>query len=119
LWKNTYAATTPAEYWAEGVQDWFDDNAPPDAQHNEIRTRAKLKEYDKELSKLCEEVFGDKEWRYTKPRDRKSEDRAHLKDFDPKKVPTFHGRETDVKDKATVAIQTAVGDFEVELDAKT
>jgi cyclophilin family peptidyl-prolyl cis-trans isomerase len=119
LWKNTYAATNPGEYWAEGVQSWFDDNAPPDALHNEVRTRAKLKEYDKELAKLCEEVFGDKEWRYVKPRDRKPEERAHLKDYDPKKVPTFKWRETDVKDKATVAIQTALGDFDVELDAKT
>ena len=26
LWKNTYAATNHKEYWAEGVQDWFDCN---------------------------------------------------------------------------------------------
>ena len=63
LWKNTYAATNHSEYWAEGVQSWFDDNAPPDALHNNIRTRAKLKEYDPALAKLCQEVFGDGEWR--------------------------------------------------------
>lgn len=118
LWKNTYAATNPAEYWAEGAQSWFDDNAPPDALHNEVRTRAKLKEYDKELAKLCEEVFGDKEWRYTKPKDRKADDRAHLKDYDPKKVPTFKWRDADLGDKPVVVIQTDLGDFEVELDAK-
>jgi cyclophilin family peptidyl-prolyl cis-trans isomerase len=118
LWKNTYAATNPAEYWAEGAQSWFDDNALPDALHNEVRTRAKLKEYDKELAKLCEEVFGDKEWRYTKPKDRKPEDRAHLKDYDPKKVPTFRWRDADLGDKPVVVIQTDLGDFEVELDAK-
>ena len=118
LWKNTYAGTNASEYWAEGVQDWFDDNAPPDAQHNDVRTRAKLKEYDKELAKLCEEVFGDKDWRYTKPKDRKPEDRAHLKDYDPKKVPTFHWRDADLGDKPVLVVQTALGEFEIELDAK-
>ncbi len=119
LWKNTYAATNAGEYWAEGVQDWFDDNAPPDALHNQVRTRAKLKEYDKELAKLCEEVFGDKEWRYSKPKDRKAEDRAHLKAYDPKEVPTFRWRDSDLGDMPVLVVQTALGDFEVELDAKS
>ncbi len=118
LWKNTYAATNAGEYWAEGVQDWFDDNAPPDALHNQVRTRAKLKEYDKELAKLCEEVFGDKEWRYTKPKDRKPEDRAHLKAYDPKEVPTFRWRDDDLGDAPTLVVQTSLGEFEIELDAK-
>ena len=26
LWKNTYAITNKAEYWAEGTQSWFDTN---------------------------------------------------------------------------------------------
>lgn len=119
LWKNTYAATNPSEYWAEGVQSWFDDNALPNASHNDIRTRAKLKEYDKELAKLCEEVFGDKEWRYVKAKDRKPEDLAHLKDYDQKNVPTFKWRDADLGDKPVLVIQTAEGDIEVELDAKT
>jgi hypothetical protein len=59
LWKNTYAATNHSEYWAEGVQCWFDDNAPPDALHNDIRTRKKLLAYDPNLAALCKEVFGD------------------------------------------------------------
>ncbi|MCU0702994.1 MAG: peptidylprolyl isomerase [Fimbriiglobus sp.] len=118
LWKNTYAATNAGEYWAEGVQSWFDDNAPPDALHNDIRTRAKLKEYDKELAKMCEEVFGNKEWRYTKPQNRKPEDRAHLKNYDPKSVPIFRWRDAELGDKTTVSIQTALGDFEVELDGQ-
>src|SRR5262249_46349780 len=29
LWKDTYAATNAAEYWAECVQSYFDCNAPP------------------------------------------------------------------------------------------
>lgn len=118
LWKNTYAATNHDEYWAEGVQSWFDDNAAPNAQHNEIRTRAKLKEYDKELSKLCEEVFGDKEWRYTKPRDRKPEGRTHLTNYDSKDVPTFRWRDSDLGERPVLTVQSVVGEFEVELDTK-
>lgn len=118
LWKNTYAMTNHSEYWAEGVQSWFDDNARPNALHNDIRTRAKLKEYDKELAKLCEEVFGDKEWRYLRPAKRKAEDVKHLPGFDAKKLPRFDWRETPVGDKPRATIQTAAGDFDVELDAK-
>lgn len=118
LWANTYAATNVAEYWAEGVQSWFDDNAPPDALHNAVRTRAKLKDYDAPLAKLCEEVFGDGTWRYQRPAKRKAEDRAHLKHYDPQLLPWFRWRSTPVGEKARVTVQTAAGDFEVELDAK-
>lgn len=118
LWKNTYAATNHSEYWAEGVQCWFDDNAPPDALHNEVRTRAQLKEYDPELAKLCKEVFGDRAWRYKRPADRAPADRAHLPGYDPQKLPRFVWREAPVGDKARATIQTALGDFDVELDAK-
>lgn len=118
LWKNTYAATNHSEYWAEGVQSWFDDNAPPDALHNDTRTRAKLKEYDNELAKLCEEVFGDGNWRYTRPAKRKPEARQHLAGYDPNTLPRFTWREAPVGDKPRVSIQTSHGDFEVELDAK-
>lgn len=118
LWKNTYAATDRHEYWAEGVQSWFDDNAPPDALHNEVRTRAKLKEYDTGLAELCKEVFGDGPWRYVKPRDRKPEDRAHLPGYDPKDVPRFRWRETAPGARPQVVVQTAAGDFDVELETK-
>ena len=119
LWKNTYAATNRAEYWAEGVQSWFDDNAPPDALHNDIRTRAKLKEYDPLLAGLCKDVFGDKPWRYVKPRDRPPEERAHLANYDPKNVQRFRWRETVPSAKPRVVIQTALGDFDVELATET
>jgi cyclophilin family peptidyl-prolyl cis-trans isomerase len=118
LWKNTYAMTNHSEYWAEGVQSWFDDNARPNALHNDIRTRAKLKEYDKELAKLCEEVFGDKEWRYLRPAKRKAEDTKHLTNFDAKKLPRFVWREAAIGDKPRATLQTAAGEFDVELDAK-
>jgi cyclophilin family peptidyl-prolyl cis-trans isomerase len=118
LWKNTYAATNHSEYWAEGVQSWFDDNAPPDALHNDIRTRAKLKEYDPTLAKLCQEVFGDGAWRYLRPAERKAEERMHLPGYDPKHLPQFGWREAPLGAKPKATIQTAVGDFDVELDAE-
>ena len=57
---NTYAATNLDEYWAEGVQDWFDSNEqriPSDGIHNEINTRAELLIYDPTLAALIAEVF--------------------------------------------------------------
>ena len=118
LWKNTYASGSVGEYWAEGVQSWFDDNAPKDALHNGVRTRAHLKEYDPELAKLCEGVFGDKAWRYQRPATRDEANRAHLKGYDPKSLPKFVWKEVPLGDKPRATIQTSFGDFEVEADAK-
>jgi hypothetical protein len=88
LWKSTYAATNRMEYWAEGVQSWFDCNRKADrSQHNGVNTREKLKEYDPPLAKLLEEVFKDNEWRYVRP-DRRKEP-GHLAGYDPKKAPKF------------------------------
>jgi hypothetical protein len=72
LYRKTYAATNVEEYWAEGVQDWFDANrksSPADGIHNEIATRDQLKEYDPALAGLLTRVFGDEPWRWT-PRKR-------------------------------------------------
>ena len=60
LWANTYAMSTAEEYFAEGVQSFFDVNAyanPPNGIHNDIDTRYKLKRYDPELYALITEVF--------------------------------------------------------------
>jgi alpha-glucosidase len=68
LWEKTYAATNAAEYWAEGVQSYFDSNQraePADGVHNAVRTREELAEYDPELGKLVAEVFGENPWRWT------------------------------------------------------
>jgi hypothetical protein len=68
LFKNTYAASNADEYWAEGVQDWFDANLtskPSNGVHNEIGTRAALKTYDPALAALLEKVYGDGDWRWT------------------------------------------------------
>ena len=87
LWKNAYALTNPQEYWAEGVQSWFDCNRSPDKVHNQIRTRDALKQYDPALAQLVAEVFGEQSWRYTTPRQRT--DAIHLASVDWDKLPRF------------------------------
>ena len=64
LWRGTYAATNPREYWAEGVQDWFDANLHDVGDHNEVHTRAQLAAYDGALHDLLGSVFVDDGWRY-------------------------------------------------------
>jgi hypothetical protein len=86
LWRTKYASVNHHEYWAEGVQSWFDNNRPPDHDHNHVNTRQELKEYDPELAKLCEEVFGDTKLVYTKPATRLE---GHLTGYDPSKAPRF------------------------------
>ncbi len=59
-WKNTYAATNIEEYWAEGVQNWFNVNAEvpqPDGKHNFVNTRKELKKYDRGLYDILSEFF--------------------------------------------------------------
>ena len=59
-WKDTYAGTVYEEYWAEGVQDWFNVNAEvaaPDGKHNQVNTREELKKYDPRLYKLISKYF--------------------------------------------------------------
>lgn len=87
LWKDTYAAKNHREYWAEGVQSWFNANRSNDALHNRIDTRPKLKEYDVQLAKMIEEVFGDKPWKYSPPSVRK--ELPHLRNYNPKTASTF------------------------------
>ena len=58
LWTGTYAATNADEYWAEGVQSWFDLNDPPGPIHNEVNTRQELEAYDPALAAMIQEVFG-------------------------------------------------------------
>ncbi len=70
LWKDTYAATNFVEYWAEGVQSYFDANLqvePPNGIHNHVNTREELQKHDSELFKLIAEVFKDAKWRWKDP----------------------------------------------------
>lgn len=67
LWKDTYSATNFDEYWAEGVQMYFDcaRSAPkPNGVHNEICNREGLKAYDPGLYHLVDTAFGGNPWRY-------------------------------------------------------
>jgi alpha-glucosidase len=65
-WKNTYAATNYHEYWAEGVQSYFDTNDAHNSQHGDVDTREKLAEHDPDLFKLIDDVFRQNPWRYTR-----------------------------------------------------
>jgi hypothetical protein len=86
LWKTKYASTNDREYFAEGVQSWFDNNREPDHDHNHVNTRAELVEYDPALAALCREVFADTEVKYTKVPTRLS---GHMAGYDPTTAPTF------------------------------
>jgi hypothetical protein len=86
LWAGKYASVNHHEYFAEGVQSWFDDNRENDHDHNHVNTRAELLDYDPGLAALCREVFGDTELKYTKPQTRLT---GHLESYDPKAAPKF------------------------------
>lgn len=65
-WKNVYAATNIAEYWAEGVQNWFNvnaevDNDGGDGKHNKVNTREELKRYDPGLYAILARFFPETE----------------------------------------------------------
>jgi hypothetical protein len=69
-WKNTLAEINAEQYWAEGVQSFFDanleDNAEerePISSHNHVNTREELRTYDRALYEIALSVFGDTEWR--------------------------------------------------------
>jgi hypothetical protein len=87
LWKGTYAASNRGEYWAEGVQSWFDCNQAKNFIHNGIRTREAIREYDPGLSALLAEVFGDNDWRYLPPSRRPEP--GHLAGLDRGQLPAF------------------------------
>lgn len=86
-WEGTYAASNPQEYWAEGVQSYFDTNRTNDHDHGEVDTREELLAHDPDLYALCLEVFGADAWRYVHPRQRFGE--AHLAGYRPAAAPRF------------------------------
>lgn len=83
--KRCYALQSRAEYWAEGLQCWYDTNRTMDHDHNHIHTREQLKAYDPRLAALCERVLKDSAWRFVSPRKRAG--REHLAGFDPASSP--------------------------------
>jgi alpha-glucosidase len=62
LWKGTYVATDPAEYWAEGAQAYFDCMRPQFG----ANTREKLRKYDPDLFALVDEVYKQSKFRYVR-----------------------------------------------------
>ena len=52
------------EYWAEGVQAWFDASARVDV-NDGVNTRARLRAHDPALATLLAATFGDGAWRFT------------------------------------------------------
>ncbi len=89
--KDCYASKNKGEYFAEGVQCWYDTNRTMDHDHNHIHTRAQIKEYDPGFSKFLEEILGDNEWRFVSTRERAGKD--HLAGYDPSKAPVVEDPE--------------------------
>ena len=70
LWAKTYAATGFKEYWAEGVQSYFDCNMAvraPDGVHNGVASRTLLKKYDPTLYELVDKSFKSPKWSMAQP----------------------------------------------------
>lgn len=104
LWFGKYASTNKNEYFAEGVQSWFNNNRQPDHDHNHVDTRRELIEYDPGLAKLCREVFGDTELQYTKPTTRLV---GHLRGYDPAAAPKFEWPEELSAEKKRIREEAA------------
>jgi len=99
LWKGKYASLNHHEYFAEGVQSWFDDNRVNDHDHNHVHLRSQLIEYDPGLALICREVYGETKLTYTKPATRLT---GHMAGYDPSTAPTFEWPERLLKAKAQI-----------------
>jgi hypothetical protein len=80
LWEATVAGKTSGDYWAEGVQSWFDANREGGREHNHVNTREELEAYDPDLAKLVAEIFRHNErvdWRY-QPKERRKQVFLHM-----------------------------------------
>jgi hypothetical protein len=67
LWKYSYAAGNPGEFWAEIAQSYFDCNRVNNWNHGPIGTREQLKAYDPESYELVRSTFRlspSNDWRY-------------------------------------------------------
>jgi hypothetical protein len=64
LWKDTYAISSVGEYFAKGVQSWFNVNKDVQTANgidNEVDTNVELKLYDPSLHKLIAKYFNDEQ----------------------------------------------------------
>gem|GEM_PF-236136 len=90
-----YGLGTFGEFWAEGVQSWFECNRNGgleaiDADGKsvcQINNRAQLKEYLPELAAMIDEQFKQNDWVYVPVRKRL--DQPHLQGYDPANFPKF------------------------------
>jgi hypothetical protein len=67
LWKDTYAGSNHHEYWAEGVQSFYDCNREKNWNHNHVNTRQELEAYDPELAQFIAKILAhtdNTDWRY-------------------------------------------------------
>ncbi len=113
LWKGKYASVSHHEYFAEGVQSWFDNNRVNDHDHNHVNTRALLLEYDPDLAAMCREVFGDTELKYTKPATRLT---GHMAGYDPATAPKFVWPERLTQAKAQIRAKAEARDQAANAD---
>jgi len=88
IWEGTYAASNPAEYFAEGVQSWYECNRANDREHGFIDTREEVQKNDPRLANLIIEKFGEDSWKYIHISQRISKEK-HLKGYDPAKEKPF------------------------------
>jgi hypothetical protein len=68
LFKDTYAGSNSAEYWAEIAQAYFDNNRVNNWNHGPIGRREQLKIYDPQGYELVRTTFNlspEQDWRYT------------------------------------------------------
>src|SRR5262245_48929842 len=75
LWKNTYAASNPAEYWAEIGQSYFDCNRVNNWNHGPVGTREQLKQHDPdgyELVRVTMNLKPETDWCFTPTRQQPS-----------------------------------------------
>ena len=120
LWKGKYAGRNHHEYFAEGVQSWFDTNRENDFEHNHVDTREELQQYDPRLAKLVKEVFGSGPWRYRHPQYRQPHS-AHLAGFDRAKAPVFGWAEKSVAwyDRFKEGLETLAPGNAVDIDLQS
>ena len=71
------------------MQSWFGTNRVNDHDHNHVNTRAELVDYDPAVAKLCQEVFGDNNWRYIRADDPSRAHEPHLKNLDRTELSSF------------------------------
>ena len=89
LWAGKYAGSNKEEYWAEAVQSWFGTNRENDHDHNHVNSRTELVDYDPAIAALCEEIFGENNWRYIRSDHPSRKEEPHLKKLDRSKLLPF------------------------------